>query len=310
VKRTVTAEEAGQRLDVWLARQCSGLSRSRLQALIREGQVTAGGRPARPSTRVACGLEVEWRLPPPAPAGPAPEDIPLGVLHEDADVIVVNKPAGLVVHPAAGHASGTLVNALLHRCRDLAGIGGAVRPGIVHRLDKDTSGAMVVAKTDRAMASLVAQFKAGRVEKEYRAIVAGAPPRAQGTIETLIGRCARDRKKMSAHPAHGRRAVTRYKVLERFAAHALLGVRIETGRTHQIRVHMAHLGCPVLGDRQYGTRGARREAGWPARQMLHAYRLAFDHPATGERTQFEAPLPDDMQAALDALRRGPSTIRA
>jgi 23S rRNA pseudouridine1911/1915/1917 synthase len=215
---------------------------------------------------------------------------------------VINKPAGLVVHPAAGHPSGTLVNALLRHCPGLSGVGGVLRPGIVHRLDRDTSGAIVVAKSDRAMASLVRQFREGRVEKEYRAIVAGRPPRTSGRIETLIGRSGRDRKKMSAQPPRGRRAVTRYELLEPLAGLSLLRVVIETGRTHQIRVHLAHAGCPVLGDRQYGPRRAARREHTPARQMLHAHRLAFDHPATGQRVRFEAPLPDDMLTVLEAAR--------
>lgn len=300
-----SAPDAGCRLDVWLDRRLPGLSRSRIQSLIQAGRITVDGKPVRAHRRVTTGMTVRIRVPPPSPARPEPEDIPLDVLFEDGAILVVNKPAGLVVHPAAGHASGTLVNALLHRCADLAGIGGERRPGIVHRLDRDTSGALVVAKNDRAMAGLTAAFKAGAVRKEYLALVYGIPEPASGRIETRIGRSPHDRKKMSARPAGGagRRAVTHYEVLEAFAGAALVRVRIETGRTHQIRVHMAHVGHPVLGDRQYG---GRRRAAVPGveRQMLHAQLLAFRHPVSGRPMQFEAPLPDDLAGVLGVLRCG------
>jgi 23S rRNA pseudouridine1911/1915/1917 synthase len=299
---TASDDDAGTRLDVWLAGRMPELSRARLQALIRDGSVRArDGRPLRPRTTVTAGLGVDVCIPCPRPVSLEPEAVDLDVLYEDGDVIVINKPAGMVVHPAAGHAAGTLVNALLHHCRDLAGIGGELRPGIVHRLDKDTSGVMVAAKTDAAMAHLVAAFKQGRVGKEYLAVVRGCPVPASGRIETLIGRSAHDRKKMSARPPAGRRAVTHYAVEERFGGASLVRVRIETGRTHQIRVHMTHLGHPVLGDRQYGRAGAAGGVR-PPRQMLHAHRLIFALPdGSGERT-FCAPVPDDMAAVFAALR--------
>jgi 23S rRNA pseudouridine1911/1915/1917 synthase len=287
-----------------LAQRLPGLSRSRVQALVRSGDVKVNGESRRPHDKVSAGMEVTVHVPPARPVPVAAEDIPLDVIHEDPDVIVVNKAAGLVVHPAAGHASGTLVNALLHHCGDLAGVGGELRPGIVHRLDKDTSGVMVVAKNDDAMASLVAQFKQGAVRKEYLAVVNGTPRPAAGTVETLIGRSRHDRKKMSARPARGREAVTSYEVVEELGSFALLRVRIETGRTHQIRVHLAHIGHPVVGDRQYGRRKPTAVDTGAGRQMLHAHRLGFRHPRSGEALTFEAPMPEDMNAVLERLRHG------
>jgi 23S rRNA pseudouridine1911/1915/1917 synthase len=244
-------------------------------------------------------MTVEVDVPRPTAVELVPQPIPLEVLHEDGDIIVVNKQAGLVVHPAAGHPDGTLVNALLNHCGDLQGIGGELRPGIVHRLDRDTSGVLVAAKNQAAQQSLVDQFKAGRVEKVYLALVTGAPSPPCGTVETLIGRSRHDRKKMSARPASGRKAVTHYETLETFDGVSLLKVCIDTGRTHQIRVHMAHLRHPVLGDRQYGSRRAAASA---PRQMLHARRLAFTHPRHGGRMECRAPVPSDMQAVMEALR--------
>ncbi len=302
---TVLAAEAGARLDVWLRGRLTGYSRARLQALVREGRVRVNGEPARPSQPVRGDERVEVCVPPPRPVALRPEAMPLAILYEDADLLVLDKPPGLVVHPAAGHADGTLVNALLHHCRDLAGIGGEQRPGIVHRLDKDTSGVMVVAKHAAAMESLAAQFKAGGVSKRYTALVRGVPARSTGRVETLIGRSAHDRKKMSARPASGRPALTTWTVEERFAGAARLAVRIATGRTHQIRVHLAHIGHPVLGDCQYGRRPTVPGVAAAPRQMLHATELAFTHPRTGERVQFEAPLPPDMEAVLAALRAAP-----
>jgi len=297
-------DRAGQRLDVWLAAALPELSRSRLQSLIAAGHVRVGGRTVKPSLKVAAGATVTVEIPPPAETTLLPEAIPLRVLHEDADILVLDKPAGLVVHPAAGHASGTLVNALLAHCPDLAGIGGEKRPGIVHRLDRDTSGVMVVAKNETALRGLAAQFKRRGVAKEYLAIVRGAPRPPAGRIETPIGRSARDRKKMSATPAAGRPAITLYDTVESFGAASLLRVRIETGRTHQIRVHMAYLGHPVIGDALYGRQ--RRDAlpaEPPPRQMLHAARLEFDHPRTGLRMAFTAPVPEDMREFLSSMAR-------
>jgi 23S rRNA pseudouridine1911/1915/1917 synthase len=301
------AERRGARLDVWLRGALPDYSRARLQGLIKEGRVQVDGRPVKAAHRLAVGERISVSIPDAAPAVLRPQSIPLDVLYEDADIVVVNKPAGLVVHPAAGHADGTLANALLHRCRDLTGIGGELRPGIAHRLDKDTSGVLVAAKTETALNGLVAQFKARTVHKDYLALVWGVPRPASGAIETPIGRSRHDRKKMSAAPARGRPALTRYATVETFGAlAALLRVTIATGRTHQIRVHLTHLGHSVVGDRQYGRRRPEPLPVEPARQMLHAARLAFAHPRTGAPLAFEAPLPADMQSLLAALRRQPA----
>ncbi len=300
----VPPEARGQRLDAWLACQRPDLSRARIQDLIRGGHVTVGGRAVKASLRVAPGTIVVIEVPPPVDTALRAESIPLNVLYEDDDLLALDKPAGLVVHPAAGHDSGTLVNALLAHCGDLPGINGEKRPGIVHRLDRDTSGVMVVAKTETAMRGLVEAFKHRAVRKEYAAIVWGVPKPAGGRIETLIGRSTHDRKKMSATPASGRPAVTLYETIEAMETASLVRVRIETGRTHQIRVHMAWIGHPVVGDMQYGRQ--RRDGlpvPLPARQMLHAERLALTHPRTGALVTFTAPLPDDMRALLDALRK-------
>jgi 23S rRNA pseudouridine1911/1915/1917 synthase len=301
--RLVPPGAAGLRLDVWLASALPGFSRARVQALMREGRVTVDTRPARPSDTAKAGQAVVVHVPPPAPAIPQAEARALDVVYEDADIIVIDKPAGLVVHPAPGHASGTLVNALLHHCADLAGIGGVERPGIVHRLDKDTTGLMVVAKHDAAMAGLVQAFQSGGVRKEYLAIVHGALPHISGTVTTLIGRDPENRKRMAVVREHGRKATTHYHVEDRFPAAALVLARIETGRTHQIRVHLAHLGTPIAGDPLYG--GTRRDRNLPLRPdrpMLHAARLAFAHPVTGQPLAFERPPHADMLAVLAALR--------
>ncbi len=299
--RFVVPEGAQGRLDVWLAAQSSGLSRARIQALIRAGRVTCGGSAVQANARPKGGQVVEIVVPAPVSAVPEPEAIPLAVLHEDGDLLVLDKPAGLVVHPAPGHASGTLVNALLHHCRDLGGVGGVQRPGIVHRLDKDTSGLMVVAKNDAAMAGLVRLFQTASIAKEYLALVHGAPPRASGTVSTQIGRHPAQRQRMAVVARGGRAAVTHYVLERRLGALALVRCRIETGRTHQIRVHMQALGCPVVGDAVYGRPAAdRRLAPAPARQMLHAARLAFVHPVSGVALCFEAPLPADFAASLSA----------
>ena len=295
-----TSAERGLRLDVWLERHLAGMSRSRIQSLIRSGHITVRDRPVKAHTKVSEGLEACVEIPAPAPARLTGEDIPLNILYEDADLIVVNKPVGMVVHPAAGHSTGTLVHALLNHCGDLGGVGGETRPGIVHRLDRDTSGAMVAAKNDLAMNELAKQFKKGRVHKEYLALVRGVPAPAAGTIETLIGRSRHDRKKMSARPSSGRTAITHYRLVKVFAGVSLLRVRIETGRTHQIRVHMAHIGHPVIGDPQYGGRRGASPV-WACRQMLHAEHLSFLHPRTGQAMDFHAPLPGDMEEMLSRL---------
>jgi 23S rRNA pseudouridine1911/1915/1917 synthase len=290
------------RLDAWLAAQHPEQSRSRWQQLIREGQVRVNGEPRKPNYVVRPADEVTFTLPEARPTTLTPEDIPLAVIFEDGDLIALNKPPGLVVHPAPGHDTGTLVHALLHHCPDLPGIGGEQRPGIVHRLDRDTSGVLVVAKTDAALNHLSAQFKQRETRKEYLALGWGRPAAQAGTIRTLIGRSERDRKKMSVQARHGRTAVTHYEVIEQFADCALLRLRIETGRTHQIRVHLAHLGHPVVGDELYGRAHGRRLPVPAARQLLHAARLELRHPRTGQPLVFAAPLPEDFESVLRALR--------
>ncbi len=318
---TVTDDAAGSRLDAWLAREIADLGRNRAKNLVLGGRVAIGGRTiVEPKRPVKPGERVLVDLPAPEPAAPAGEAIPLAVVYEDDDLIVVDKPAGMVVHPAPGARSGTLVNALIAHCgASLSGIGGVTRPGIVHRLDKDTSGLMVVAKSDRAHRGLAAQFadhgRTGPLERAYRALVWGAPERAEGTIDLALGRSARNREKVEVKRSGGRRALTRYRVVERFAEGplaALIECRLETGRTHQIRVHLAAIGHPVIGDRTYGAGFATKAARLPEparslarafpRQALHAFLLGFAHPVTGETMRFESPLPHDMADLVAAFR--------
>ncbi|MDR7522210.1 MAG: RluA family pseudouridine synthase [Armatimonadota bacterium] len=309
----VEAPDAGRRLDAFLAAHLPHLSRARLQALIAGGSVTvehgapSGGRGdaaapirSRPAYRVRAGDRITVEIPPAPPSILQPEPIPLDIVYEDEAVLVVNKPAGLVVHPGAGRRSGTLVHAVLAHCPGLAGIGGEGRPGIVHRLDRDTSGLMVIAKTDAALRSLAAQIQARRAQRAYLALVWGRVAGSGGVVDAPIGRDPRHRTRMAV-VASGRRAVTHYQVVERFAAATLIEARLETGRTHQIRVHCASLGHPVVGDPVYG----RRPNPWGVRrQALHAHRLAFVHPETGEEMVLTAPLPADMEDALALLRAG------
>ena len=304
---------ASGRLDAVIAGAIAQLSRAQVQKLIEEGRVTHVGVVAtKAGAKVRQGDAIEVVIPAPEPLEVVPEDIPLAILFEDADLIVIDKPAGLVVHPAAGHASGTLVNALLFHCKDLSGIGGVLRPGIVHRLDKDTSGVMVATKSDRAHAALAAAFAAksrgepGTLERTYLAITSPAPPLKAGTLRTLHGRHPVDRKRFSSKVTSGKAAVTHYEVVERLHDAALVRFRLETGRTHQIRVHAADHGWPLVGDPVYGFKPRDTRIAEVARalgrQALHAATLAFDHPVTGARLSFEAPLPADLQAALTALR--------
>lgn len=299
----VVPEEAGHRLDQFVAGRYGEFSRSRIQKLIEEGFITVNGKTVRSSHKVRGGDHVEVVIPAARPVAAIPQAIPLDIIYEDASIIVVNKPAGMVVHPAAGNYEGTLVNALLAHCHDLSGIGGELRPGIVHRLDKGTSGVMVAAKDDEAHLSLSAQFRDREVRKQYLALVLGDPP-DEGTVELAIGRHYRDRKLISTKTRKGREAVSRFRVLERFGDAALAEVMIATGRTHQIRVHMAHLGHPVAGDDTYG--GVRAKSIGKTkilRPMLHAAVLEFTHPRNGEKREFRAELPSDMCEIIEALRR-------
>jgi 23S rRNA pseudouridine1911/1915/1917 synthase len=300
----VSPAQAGQRLDVFLA-GVSGLSRARIQRLIADGHVLVAGRPQKPRHRVSAGETVQLRIPPTTPLDLVPEAIPLDILHEDDDLIVLNKPAGMVVHPGAGRTSGTLVHALLAHCRTLPGIGGAERPGIVHRLDRDTSGVLVVAKTEAAHQSLSRQFRARVVKKRYLALVHGEVRRDAGRIEAAIGRREHDRKRMGVRERGGRQARTAYQVIRRLPGRTVLALDLETGRTHQIRVHLSHIGHPVVGDQVYGGRRERRrtasEEPRAERQMLHAWRLGFHHPRTGRWLEFTAPLPDDFRRLAGPL---------
>ncbi|MGE4408947.1 MAG: RluA family pseudouridine synthase [Sphingobium sp.] len=310
VTAIVDDDLAGARLDKALAGLVPDLSRERLKTLILEGRVTgsAGEAIRDPSRKVAPGQGFTLHIPETVPADARPQDIPLSVIHEDPYLIVVDKPAGLVVHPAAGNPDGTLVNALLHHCAgQLSGIGGVARPGIVHRIDKDTSGLLVVAKTDAAHEGLARQFKDHSIARRYNAIVSGHPRPLSGTIDTWIGRSDRDRKKMAVQSeGRGKHAVTHYRVLETLSASALVECRLETGRTHQVRVHMSHIGHPLLGDPVYRTRakalGTILNALAFHRQALHAASLGFIHPVTSQRLDFESPLPADMQQLLSRLR--------
>ena len=287
------------RLDKRILELYPDFSRSRIEGLIKAGFVSVNGETAaKAGLSVSNEDVIDVTIPPPVPAVPEPEDIPLDVVFEDGDLLVVNKPAGLVVHPAPGHFTGTLVNALLHHCPGLSGIGGVARPGIVHRLDQDTSGLMVVAKSEAAMAGLTKAFSSHvGVEKVYLAICHGRPSLDAGRIENLIGRHPVDRKRMAIVERNGKLAVTNWRVLGHSCETGLSAIecRIETGRTHQIRVHMASLRCPVAGDRTYGSSARdKRLDPVPARQLLHAWRLSLRHPVTGGAMSFEAPVPADM----------------
>ncbi len=294
---TVQAAEAGLRLDVYAAR-VSGLTRARVQRLIDGGHVRVAGRTQKARYAVQAGERVEVEIPPAIPLALQPESIPLDILFEDEDILVLNKPAGLVVHPGAGRSTGTLVHALLAHCPTLPGIGGVARPGIVHRLDRDTSGVMVVAKTDAAHRSLSLQFKLRTVRKQYLAIVYGVVRDDAGRIEAAIGRREHDRKRMGIRREGGRDARTTFRVVRRLPGMTALLLGLETGRTHQIRVHLAHIGHPVIGDQTYGGRTERRAHAGASRQMLHAWRLAFRHPRTQAWLACTAPVPPDFAAVL------------
>jgi 23S rRNA pseudouridine1911/1915/1917 synthase len=301
VKTFELVPESGEaRLDAYLAAQDElGLSRSRIKALIEEGHVTVNDNKPKASQSLFAGDVVKVTVPDPKPMNVAAEEIPLDVVYEDSDVLVVNKPRGMVVHPAAGNWSGTLVNALLDHVDDLEGIGGELRPGIVHRLDKDTTGLLMVAKNEKAMAALQEQIREHTARRIYWALVHGNQMPEAGRVEAPIGRHPGDRKKMAVNTKNGRDAVTHFRVLERFKAYSLLECRLETGRTHQIRVHLSFIGHPVVGDAVYGTR--KQHLGMTG-QALHAKKLGFYHPTTGEWREYEVDLPADMAAAIQSLR--------
>jgi 23S rRNA pseudouridine1911/1915/1917 synthase len=303
---TVQKTLPSARLDAYLRDRFPAVSRGAIQRLIEEGEIRVNGQKVKPTHAPHAGESVQVHWPEPRLDRAQPEEMELNILYEDAALLVLNKPAGLVVHPASGHEQHTLVNALLHYCHgQLSGIGGVARPGIVHRLDKETSGCMVIAKNDDTHIALSAQFAARRVEKTYQAIVCGELERDTGEIRAAIGRHPSHRKRMAVNNELGREARTSYQVLRRLRGATLVRVLLHTGRTHQIRVHFQFLGFPLVGDRVYGSRHNLRlteQTGYsPRRQMLHAMQLCFNHPRTGTRMTFEAPLPEDFKDALEAL---------
>ena len=304
VAQTVVDAVDGMRADA-AAALLFGVSRSQAARMIEAGEITVDGRRAEKKEVLSLGQKLEMTVPEAAPCEALPEDIPLDVVYEDADVIVINKPSGMVVHPAPGHETGTLVSALLFHCGDsLSGVGGVMRPGIVHRIDRQTSGLIAVAKNDAAHAALAAQLADHSMYRVYEAIVIGAPKDERGVVDAPIGRSTKDRKKMAV-AAGGREARTHYEVIERFDGASLLRLRLETGRTHQIRVHMAYIGHPVLGDDVYGGAATQFQKRHPSLfdgQMLHAAELSLTHPRTGERMTFTAPLPANFTRCLDLLR--------
>lgn len=309
----VEADRAGTRLDTLVAAAIDDCSRSFAATLIRQGSITVDDSVKKPGYVLKSGETVVGTIPSPEAPRFSPEDIPLQILYEDAELLVVNKAPGMVVHPAPGHGQGTLANALLHHCPDLAGISGSLRPGIVHRLDKGTSGALVVAKTSRAMLRLADQFKSREIRKRYLALVYGVPKNQSGSIDQPIGRHPQDRKKMSVHTRTPRSALTYWQVHESFRGATLLELDIRTGRTHQIRVHCKSFGHPIIGDPVYFNRGDKKRLASVSdrlyrtvhmldRQMLHAWKLSFDHPLTEKRMEVSAPVPDDMSRLLERFR--------
>ena len=298
---TLTADREGERADALLARLVPDLTRSAAQKLLERGAVTLNGGPARKNDRPAPGDMLEVVLPDPEPIDVRPQNIPLDVVYEDGDVIVVNKPVGLVVHPAPGHPDGTLVNALLYHCgTSLSGINGELRPGIVHRIDRDTSGLIIAAKNDRAHLALAAQLQDHSLARTYEAVAVGGLREDSGTVDAPIGRHPVDRKKMAVDRKNGREAITHWTVLARYPGYTHVECRLETGRTHQIRVHLSSIGHPLLGDTVYG---AKKPVPGLAGQCLHARRLQFVHPATGETVELECPLPDWFQEILRKIDR-------
>lgn len=298
-------EQVGERLDSYLA-SVAEMTRSAAAKAIEGGLVLVNGAPSQKKYAVKAGDEISFEPSEPEEYDVEPENIPLDIVYEDDMIIVINKPSGMVVHPAPGNYTGTLVNALLYHCKDsLSGVGGVMRPGIVHRIDKDTSGLLVVAKCDKAHVALSEELKYHGITREYRALCIGGFKEDEGTVDYPIGRHPKDRKKMAVVKDGGREAVTHYRVLERFGGISYLALELETGRTHQIRVHMSYKGHPLLGDEVYGASKCRFEERHPKLfdgQALHATRLTLTHPETGERMSFDAPLPDNFQKALELLR--------
>ena len=297
----VPQESAGQRLDAWTASVCGDLSRSAVQSLAEQGNVLINGRPSNKKSRLNAGDLITLLLPDPKPIEAQPQKIPLEILYEDTDLLVINKPKGMVVHPAPGNPDGTMVNALLYHCGDrLSGIGGALRPGIVHRIDKDTSGLLVVAKNDTAHQALTVQMSVHSIHRVYHAVVYGNLREDEGFVEAPIGRDPRDRKKMAVTQSNSKYAYTEWKVLERFGRFTYIACQLKTGRTHQIRVHMASIGHPLAGDPVYGPRNCITSLNG---QCLHAKELGFVHPATGEWVRFDSPLPVYFTEFLTRLRK-------
>ena len=297
----ITAEENGTRLDSYLAEELEGISRSYLQKLIGEGLILVNQKTVKANYKVKTGDTLLVQIPEAAPVDIQPEPMDLDIVYEDSDLLIVNKPVGLVVHPAHGHYSGTLVNGLLAHCTDLSGINGKMRPGIVHRIDKDTSGLLMIAKNDLAHQHLAEQLKAHSIKRAYYALVQGVISEPAGLVDAPIGRHEIDRKKMAVTFKNSKEARTHYYVKERFAKNTFIECRLETGRTHQIRLHKAYLGHPLVGDPLYGTR--KNNLDFPG-QALHAYALGFVHPRTGEELYFEAPIPEHFQSVLKTLAQG------
>jgi 23S rRNA pseudouridine1911/1915/1917 synthase len=296
---TVTLEQAGNRIDKVLSDVQDDWSRSQIQNWIKDKIVLLEGKPVKSNYKCVAGDLIEIDIPEPEVLDVVPEEMNLDIVYEDSDVLVVNKPRGMVVHPAPGHYSGTLVNGLMAHCKDLSGINGVLRPGIVHRIDKDTSGLLMVAKNDKAHESLVDQLKAKTTTRVYKAIVHGVMPHDQGTIDAPIGRDKSDRQKMTVTDENSRDAVTHFNVIKRFTNYTFVECQLETGRTHQIRVHMKYIGFPLAGDPKYGPSKTLQIEG----QALHAQTLGFDHPSTGEYMEFEREIPADMNELLDLLEK-------
>ncbi len=295
---SVSADRSGIRLDLFICQSCEGLSRSLVQKLIDDGHVLINGELGKPSRKVKVGDVILIHVPPPEPSPElVPEEVPLAILYEDRDILVVNKPAGVTVYPAPGHPCHTLMNAVLAHCPEISSIESSVRPGVVHRLDKDTSGAMVVAKNKAAQLNLISQFRSHRMLKKYLVLVKGCPSPEQGVIEAPIGRHPKDRKRMAVVEG-GRESRTLYKVTRRFNGYSLVEATLQTGRTHQIRVHFSHKRWPVVGDGVYGV-----QVEWLGRQFVHAWTLGFKLPGSGEYVEFRAELPADLQEALDVVSR-------